>query len=165
MLGKKLSINQSANQSINQSINQPTNQHLFPSVSLPTSDVGLAIARNALDTSNHYFEVTIVDPGENCYIAVGLVRKNYPKKRHPGWNKGSIAYHADDGKLFTGMLAVGYLELCHCGLTSRAEYEHSQGILGSSAFSGASGRGRQFGLVGSIRKSLKWDLKLDWKLN
>jgi len=66
------------------------------------SDVGLAIARNALDTCNHYFEVTIVDPGENCYIAVGLVRKNYPKKRHPGWNKGSIAYHADDGKLFTG---------------------------------------------------------------
>jgi len=66
------------------------------------SDVGLAIARNALDTSNHYFEVSIVDPGENCYIAVGLVKKNYPKKRHPGWNKGSIAYHADDGKLFTG---------------------------------------------------------------
>jgi len=66
------------------------------------SDVGLAIARNSLDTSNHYFEVTIIDPGENCYIAVGLVRKNYPKKRHPGWNKGSIAYHADDGKLFTG---------------------------------------------------------------
>ena len=71
------------------------------------SDVGLAIARNALDTSSHYFEVTIVDPGENCYIAVGLVRKNYPKKRHPGWNKGSIAYHADDGKLFTGEKYLG----------------------------------------------------------
>ena len=24
------------------------------------------------------------------------------KDRHPGWNKGSIAYHADDGKVFMG---------------------------------------------------------------
>ncbi|XP_014834968.1 PREDICTED: SPRY domain-containing protein 3-like, partial [Poecilia mexicana] len=27
---------------------------------------------------------------------------DYPKDKHPGWNKGSIAYHADDGKLFHG---------------------------------------------------------------
>lgn len=25
-----------------------------------------------------------------------------PRNRHPGWNKGSIAYHADDGKVFMG---------------------------------------------------------------
>ena len=24
------------------------------------------------------------------------------RNRHPGWNKGSIAYHADDGKVFMG---------------------------------------------------------------
>jgi len=38
----------------------------------------------------------------SCYIAIGLARKDYPKNRHPGWNKGSIAYHADDGKIFVG---------------------------------------------------------------
>ena len=39
------------------------------------TDVGLAQARFPLDTTAHYFEVEIVDPGENCYIAVGLTRK------------------------------------------------------------------------------------------
>ncbi|CAN8010808.1 unnamed protein product, partial [Ixodes pacificus] len=27
---------------------------------------------------------------------------DYPRHRHPGWNEGSIAYHADDGKIFVG---------------------------------------------------------------
>ena len=34
--------------------------------------------------------------GLNC------VWKDYPRHSHPGWNKGSIAYHADDGKIFIG---------------------------------------------------------------
>ncbi|XP_055520531.1 SPRY domain-containing protein 3 isoform X1 [Leucoraja erinacea] len=65
-------------------------------------DVGLAQARHSLSTRSHYFEVEIVDPGEKCYIALGLARKDYPKNRHPGWSRGSVAYHADDGKLFQG---------------------------------------------------------------
>uniref|UniRef100_A0A8C4QVA9 SPRY domain containing 3 n=1 Tax=Eptatretus burgeri TaxID=7764 RepID=A0A8C4QVA9_EPTBU len=65
-------------------------------------DVGLAQARHPLDTTNHYFEVQIMDPGERCYIAIGVARNDYPKHRHPGWNRGSIAYHADDGKIFHG---------------------------------------------------------------
>ena len=28
--------------------------------------------------------------------------QDYPRYRHPGWNKGSVAYHADDGKIFLG---------------------------------------------------------------
>ena len=39
------------------------------------TDVGLAQARHALNTRNHYFEIEIVDPGESCYIAIGLTRK------------------------------------------------------------------------------------------
>jgi len=66
------------------------------------ADVGLAQAKTALCTRSHYFEIEIVDPGSNCYIAIGLARKDYPKDRHPGWNKGSIAFHADDGKVFMG---------------------------------------------------------------
>ena len=62
-------------------------------------DVGLAQARTPLSTRTHYFEIEIMDPGSNCYIAIGLARKDYPRDRHPGWNKGSIAYHADDGKV------------------------------------------------------------------
>jgi len=65
-------------------------------------DVGLAQAKTPLSTRTHYFEIEILDPGNNCYIAIGLARKDYPRNRHPGWNKGSIAYHADDGKVFMG---------------------------------------------------------------
>jgi len=38
-------------------------------------DVGLAQARNPLTTRYHYFELQIVDPGENCYVAIGLARR------------------------------------------------------------------------------------------
>ena len=54
-------------------------------------DVGLAQAKNAISTRHHYFEIEIVDPGLSCYIAIGLARKDYPRNRHPGWNRGSIA--------------------------------------------------------------------------
>lgn len=39
------------------------------------ADVGLAQARYPLNTTHHYFEIEIIDPGENCYIAIGLTRK------------------------------------------------------------------------------------------
>uniref|UniRef100_A0AAQ6AJA3 B30.2/SPRY domain-containing protein n=2 Tax=Amphiprion ocellaris TaxID=80972 RepID=A0AAQ6AJA3_AMPOC len=65
-------------------------------------DVGLAQARRPLNTRFHYYELEITDAGEKCYIALGLARRDYPKDRHPGWSRGSIAYHADDGKLFHG---------------------------------------------------------------
>ena len=39
------------------------------------ADVGLAQARYPLNTTHHYFEIEIMDPGENCYIAIGLTRK------------------------------------------------------------------------------------------
>ncbi|KAL8603792.1 hypothetical protein ACOMHN_058527 [Nucella lapillus] len=65
-------------------------------------DVGLAQATHALSTACHYFEMEIVDPGDSCYIAIGIAKRDYPKHRHPGWNKESVAYHADDGKVFMG---------------------------------------------------------------
>nr|XP_020448829.1 SPRY domain-containing protein 3-like [Monopterus albus] len=65
-------------------------------------DVGLAQARQPLNTRFHYYELEITDAGEKCYIALGLAHRDYPKNRHPGWSRGSIAYHADDGKLFQG---------------------------------------------------------------
>jgi len=38
-------------------------------------DVGLAQARQPLTTRYHYFELQIVEPGENCYIAIGIARR------------------------------------------------------------------------------------------
>lgn len=93
-------------------------------------DVGLAQARYPLDTTNHYFEIEIVDPGENCYIAIGVARRTYPKNRHPGWNKGSIAYHADDGKIFNGSgIGDHFGPRCHkgdimgCGILFPPDYD------------------------------------------
>ncbi|KAK8387456.1 hypothetical protein O3P69_018191 [Scylla paramamosain] len=79
-------------------------------------DVGLAQARVPLNTTCHYFEMEIVDPGRSGYITIGLTKKEYPKYRHPGWNRGSIAYHADDGRVFTGK-SIGSLfgPRCHKG--------------------------------------------------
>lgn len=38
-------------------------------------DVGLAQARRPLSPRSHYFELEILDPGEKCYIALGVARK------------------------------------------------------------------------------------------
>lgn len=65
-------------------------------------DVGFAQAAQPLSPSAHYFELEILEPGESCFIAIGVAHKQYPMKRHPGWSKGSIAYHADDGEIFIG---------------------------------------------------------------
>ena len=79
-------------------------------------DVGLAQAKNPICTRYHYFEIEIIDPGVSCYIAIGLARKDYPRNRHPGWNKGSIAYHADDGKVFVGSgVGAHFGPRCHKG--------------------------------------------------
>ena len=59
------------------------------------------IARN-LD--NYYFEMNVVDQGENAIIGIGLshwrVKPLTRNGRMPGWDFGSIGYHADDGGIF-----------------------------------------------------------------
>eukprot|EP00118_Oscarella_pearsei_P026202 m.309593 g.309593 ORF g.309593 m.309593 type:complete len:448 (+) comp47041_c0_seq1:91-1434(+) len=66
------------------------------------SDGGIALSSYPLTPYSHYFEVEIVDSGDKGYVAIGIARKDYPTCRHPGWNPGSVAYHADDGQLFQG---------------------------------------------------------------
>ena len=41
--------------------------------------------------------IGILKTGKQGTIAIGLVPKNYPPNRQPGWNVQSIGYHADDG--------------------------------------------------------------------
>ena len=46
-----------------------------------------------------YFEVSIVDGGENYCISCGLASFNYPTNIHPGCQRNSIAFHANNGHL------------------------------------------------------------------
>merc|ERR1712110_699200 len=94
------------------------------------ADVGLAQAKHPICTRHRYFEIEIIDPGLRCYISIGLARKDYPKNRHPGWQRGSIGYHADDGKVFAGSGAgAPFGPRCHkgdimgCGVIFPRNYE------------------------------------------
>ena len=67
---------------------------------LNCQDVGIAQTKEPLTPSNHYFELKILDSGKEGWIAIGLGKSTYPLTRHPGWNAGSIGYHADNGQLY-----------------------------------------------------------------
>ncbi|XP_038867710.1 SPRY domain-containing protein 3-like isoform X2 [Salvelinus namaycush] len=67
-----------------------------------SDEVGCYVAPRPLSKGNCYFEVTIVDTGVRGMIAVGLVPQYYKLDHQPGWLPHSVAYHADDGKLYNG---------------------------------------------------------------
>ena len=50
----------------------------------------------------YYFEVRINDQGQNASIGIGLTKMNQQCKngRMPGWDEGSLGYHADDGGIY-----------------------------------------------------------------
>lgn len=57
-------------------------------------------AAQPLTPSRPYFEVRIFDGGSTFKISCGVASLNYPLDAHPGWKNNSIAFHADDGRLF-----------------------------------------------------------------
>ncbi|KAM9523455.1 SPRY domain-containing protein 3-like isoform 2-T2 [Salvelinus alpinus] len=67
-----------------------------------SDEVGCYVAPRPLSKGNCYFEVTIIDTGVRGMIAVGLVPQYYKLDHQPGWLPHSVAYHADDGKLYNG---------------------------------------------------------------
>ncbi|NXY26903.1 SPRY3 protein, partial [Atrichornis clamosus] len=68
----------------------------------PSGEVGCYVAPRPLTRDSNYFEVSIVDSGVRGTIAVGLVPHCHSLEHPPGWGPGSVAYHADDGKLYSG---------------------------------------------------------------
>lgn len=48
----------------------------------------------------NYYEYEILDQGVEASIGIGVGHRDYPMARMPGWNRNSIGYHADDGKLY-----------------------------------------------------------------
>jgi hypothetical protein len=52
-----------------------------------------------------YFEIKIVSLGrgrasDECSIAVGFAAQPYPSWRMPGWERGSLGIHSDDGRRY-----------------------------------------------------------------
>lgn len=47
-----------------------------------------------------YFEIDIHSLSSNSTVAVGFVSCPYPGFRMPGWNRGSIGVHSDDGRRY-----------------------------------------------------------------
>ncbi len=73
----------------------------YTSAGRTDGDVGVAQVSQALQVSKHsYFEIEVLDTGEKCTIGIGLAPADYPLGRHPGWERDSIGYHGDDGRLF-----------------------------------------------------------------
>ena len=69
------------------------------SSSLQEEDIGTVHSVNPVPVGSTVM-VTIIDPGEKGYIAVGLCHKDYPENLLPGWARVSIGFHADSGSLF-----------------------------------------------------------------
>eukprot|EP00092_Neocalanus_flemingeri_P034419 GFUD01037428.1.p1 GENE.GFUD01037428.1~~GFUD01037428.1.p1 ORF type:complete len:672 (-),score=115.80 GFUD01037428.1:757-2772(-) len=56
-----------------------------------------------------YFEVSIVNTGENKEIAVGICTRSAPLDQFPGWVPSSFGYHGDDGNIFCESQDATYL--------------------------------------------------------
>ena len=63
--------------------------------------VGTVRSKHPIDPFSlvNYFEVRIIDPGVNCYIALGVCSCHYSTDHLPGWEDLSVGYHADDGAI------------------------------------------------------------------
>ena len=64
--------------------------------------VGFAQAAMPLIPSSSYFEIEACSRAIDKAIAIGLSSRTYPSNTWVGWKSNSIAYHLDDGNLFTG---------------------------------------------------------------
>ena len=74
--------------------------------------VRVAQASLPLSRNHSYFAVKITSGGENYKVSVGLASYNHPTYIHPGWGKESIAFHADDGCIFTNSSKVSVSPPC-----------------------------------------------------
>lgn len=104
-------------------------------------DVGLAQARRPLSPRSHYFELEILDPGEKCYIALGVARKVRGGARN--WGARGLEWVETPTELGVGQ-----------GSGGRGSKMRVRGLQGERKGAGASswlrkvGRGLIFGVRG-----------------
>ena len=65
-------------------------------------EMGVVQSATPLTPTYPYYEVSVVFPGPDGYIGVGLAHTSYPMDKQPGWCPESIGFHLDDGKLYHG---------------------------------------------------------------
>ncbi|KAK9504990.1 hypothetical protein O3M35_009148 [Rhynocoris fuscipes] len=65
-------------------------------------DAGSVRANNPIPTTCgiYYFEINIIDQGEQGYIGIGISSKNVNLNQLPGWDSDSYGYHGDDGNKY-----------------------------------------------------------------
>lgn len=61
---------------------------------------GLVKIMEPLSPLLNYYEIEILENGDESAIGVGAGTNRYPARAMPGWERSSIGYHADDGKLY-----------------------------------------------------------------
>lgn len=64
------------------------------------NDHGGVRMKQAMCREWNYFEVTLTETVGTGEIAIGIGHEKYNLSNMPGWQDGSIGYHADDGGLF-----------------------------------------------------------------
>lgn len=53
-----------------------------------------------LDRCYIHLQVLIQESSEKRFIGIGVVWEDYGCHVMPGWQHGTVGYHADDGKIF-----------------------------------------------------------------
>ena len=52
---------------------------------------------------SYTLQVVIQETGDRRFLGIGAVWKGYGDSHSmPGWSKGTVGYHVDDGKIFHG---------------------------------------------------------------
>ena len=78
--------------------------------------IGTVCSKFPLDPvgPNNWFEVKIVDPGERCYIALGVCGPRFPATQLPGWSENSVGFHADNSLILNGVGNEQVETRCNC---------------------------------------------------
>ncbi len=69
-------------------------------LSLTNPHTSAAWIQEPLNPLLNYFEVEILEASGECAIGIGTGEMRYPLSRMPGWNRNSVGYHSDDGRLY-----------------------------------------------------------------
>ncbi|GFS24032.1 SPRY domain-containing protein 3 [Elysia marginata] len=65
-----------------------------------SGSIGLVTFQQAITRSHNTFSIKILKQPDNAIVTMGLGTEDYPLNRQPGWEKGSIAFHGDNGKFY-----------------------------------------------------------------
>jgi Zinc finger, C3HC4 type (RING finger)/SPRY domain len=90
---------------------------------------------SALTRDNHCFSIRIEDKAHDALIGIGIGPQSYPLSDYPGWSKGSVGYHMDDGAIFmeqgtsTYRRGVGETgDVIECGIEFGADRDESNSL-------------------------------------